>query len=167
MSVVYFIQAGGGGPIKIGTASNLQRRVETLQCGCPEPLVVLATISGGRRDEALFHAALRPHRTRGEWFKPVPDVLRAIDEAKAGRYIHANGPESTAADHFSPLRNIVGLIRVSTRLPGWSKARLADAAGLHLNALQDCDGEDWDPTLSTLLVLETFLLAQSARERAA
>lgn len=82
MSVVYFIQAGADGPIKIGVASNLRRRVQMLQTGCPVPLVVLAITDGGREKEVELHLAHRADLVRGEWFKPSPAVLASVEAAR-------------------------------------------------------------------------------------
>jgi len=79
-SVVYFIQAGEGGPIKIGYASNFSKRLAALQTGCPVELSVLGMMPGGPREESELHVRLRWHRTRGEWFAPTDAVLRAIAE---------------------------------------------------------------------------------------
>lgn len=84
MSVVYFIQAGANGPIKIGTATDLPTRIATLQTGCPEPLVILGTIPGDLLVEGALHRALSDHRYRGEWFHPTGEVLEVIERAKGG-----------------------------------------------------------------------------------
>ena len=84
MSVIYFIQSGGDGPIKIGRASNLAKRVAELQCGNPSPLVILASIHGGYDVETRFHRHLSAHRLRGEWFEPSPLVFAAIELARNG-----------------------------------------------------------------------------------
>jgi hypothetical protein len=82
--VVYFIQSGDGGQIKVGTTDDLPYRLRLLQSGNPEELTVLATLPGGRREEAQLHRALLLHRRRGEWFVPAPELLQAVVLAKAG-----------------------------------------------------------------------------------
>jgi hypothetical protein len=72
---VYFIQAVGGGPIKIGHAKSVTKRLSTLQTGSGVQLRVLHEIRGGAIEEQGFHGALRQHRIKGEWFKPHPEVL--------------------------------------------------------------------------------------------
>lgn len=84
MNVVYFIQVGGSGPIKIGTATDLAQRIATLQTGSPDPFVLLGSIPGDARTEGALHRALAHHRHRGEWFKPTPEVLEAIQNALKG-----------------------------------------------------------------------------------
>lgn len=85
MSVVYFIQTGADGPIKIGFTTDLARRVKHLQAGCPDLLAVLATIKAEREYETRLHWALAPYRHRGEWFSPTGAVLEAVEAAKEGR----------------------------------------------------------------------------------
>ncbi len=47
---VYFIQAGGGGPVKIGTAKSATARLAGLQTSMPHTLNLLRTIEGGRQN---------------------------------------------------------------------------------------------------------------------
>lgn len=75
-SVVYFIQSGIAGPIKIGyTATSVEKRVASLQTAHPEELRVLAIIVGGRDVEAGFHERFALFRKAGEWFEPHPEIL--------------------------------------------------------------------------------------------
>lgn len=45
--LVYFIQQGDYGYIKIGMAKKPERRLKTLQTSSPEPLRIVATCEGG------------------------------------------------------------------------------------------------------------------------
>jgi hypothetical protein len=77
---VYFIQADEAGPIKIGfTAGDPQARLNQLQTGNPSALKLLGAIKGTTAKERELHAALSEHRLQGEWFKPHPSVVSAID----------------------------------------------------------------------------------------
>lgn len=81
---VYFVQAGPGGPIKIGFAANVEKRIAELQTGCPHKLSLLATENSedARGREAELHeqfAALRIDRS--EWFRWSPELGEAIVEA--------------------------------------------------------------------------------------
>lgn len=72
--LVYFIQSGKKGAIKIGRTKNLAKRLERLQCGNPFELRVLATIPCGSEEECIglearLHRFFRKSRIRGEWFK--------------------------------------------------------------------------------------------------
>jgi len=75
--VVYFIRCAAG-PIKIGVAVNLAKRLEALQCASPFRLDVVACVAGGYDLEAKIHLRLEEHRIRGEWFADTPEVREAI-----------------------------------------------------------------------------------------
>ena len=68
--VVYFIQMGGFGPIKIGYASNVDKRLSSLQTGNPEKLRIIKTIpASSKQDESSFHKMFSHLRISGEWFE--------------------------------------------------------------------------------------------------
>lgn len=67
---VYFVQPESGGPIKIGIARNVARRVASMQIGNHERLLVLATMPGGAAQERDLHAMFSKERMHGEWFRP-------------------------------------------------------------------------------------------------
>lgn len=79
--LVYFIRATESGRIKIGIAKDPTRRLMTLQIGCPEPLILLGAVEGGRRMEMRLHADLHHDRIRGEWFRDTDHVIRVIGDA--------------------------------------------------------------------------------------
>lgn len=84
MSVVYFIQAGTDGPVKIGTALSVQSRLSALQSGNAELLNLLATTPGGFLEEMALHRALARFRYRAEWFRWHPVVAASAGLAKVG-----------------------------------------------------------------------------------
>lgn len=164
MSVVYFVQAGAGGPIKIGVASNMSQRLCALQTGSPDLLSLLATLPGTTKDEMRLHRLLRSFRHRGEWFRPAPEVLAAVEAARDGRF-----PEECTSErvgHFSHIKNIVGLFRATMASRGQSPSAFALACGLHRNTLLGFESDDWNPSLKTLLAIEAQLLASTARRAA-
>lgn len=69
---IYFIQANTGGPVKVGYARSVNRRLNALQGASPARLLVVAQIPGAMADEKRLHAKLQPERVRGEWFTPGP-----------------------------------------------------------------------------------------------
>lgn len=76
---VYFIQAGAGGPIKIGLAADVAKRLAALQVGNPHKLSILGVIRCDAADiEASLHRMYRAERLSGEWFNPTPDLLDVI-----------------------------------------------------------------------------------------
>jgi hypothetical protein len=78
---VYFIQAGVGGPIKIGHAANPFDRLRALQTAHYEQLTMLGAFSGGRIEELEIHRRLAGSRIRNEWFTPSEDVMCMIATA--------------------------------------------------------------------------------------
>lgn len=66
-SVVYFIQRGK--EVKIGTTTNLQKRLSTLQVCSAEKLKVVATFEGGKELETSLHEKFKEDRINGEWFR--------------------------------------------------------------------------------------------------
>ncbi|MGR4927335.1 GIY-YIG nuclease family protein [Bradyrhizobium sp. CAR08] len=87
LPTVYFARAGHDGPIKIGyTASDPLDRVGDLQTGCPWRITLIGAVSGTTQDEARLHA-LFPHlRLEGEWFRPEPELIAAVDSLLAGTF---------------------------------------------------------------------------------
>lgn len=83
-SFVYFIQCNGpDGPIKIGRASDVKKRLHALQSGNPYELALLGH---ARFDDAAFvegglHGAFEKFRIRGEWFRCDPVILEVARDA--------------------------------------------------------------------------------------
>ncbi|WP_373886334.1 GIY-YIG nuclease family protein [Sphingobium sp. CFD-2] len=77
-SLVYFIQRGEDGPIKIGFTRNLKRRLGDFAVSIPEPVHLRLAIRGSRDVERHYHATFAAHRIMGEWFKPSKEILDAI-----------------------------------------------------------------------------------------
>jgi hypothetical protein len=76
---VYFIQAVPDGLIKIGKANCVHTRLKELRCASPNELKLLATIEDDDpKAEAKLHKRFAPHRIRGEWFHPAPELLDFI-----------------------------------------------------------------------------------------
>lgn len=75
---VYFLEARESSRIKIGFATNLERRISALQTGSPERLIVLGTIPGTRADERNLHKRFSKYRLSGEWFRNAQPLLRYI-----------------------------------------------------------------------------------------
>jgi len=78
--VVYFIQEGEAGPIKIGWTSKCpyQRR-DALQTGNSEELHLKGILPDDDKSiESLWHAFYSKYRKRSEWFWPAQELLDAI-----------------------------------------------------------------------------------------
>lgn len=73
--MIYFVQIGEDGPVKIGWARDVKRRLAQLQTGQPHKLRLLGQIPGGLTAERKVHEKLAAHRMTGEWFQPSTPVL--------------------------------------------------------------------------------------------
>ena len=77
--IVYFIQAGPGGPIKIGYSSRSgAARLRENQTAQAETLILLAEARGTREDEAALHGQFNHRRVRGEWFENCTEIQDLI-----------------------------------------------------------------------------------------
>jgi hypothetical protein len=77
-SQVYFLREEEDGPIKIGYADNVIRRMYRLQQGNPSVLRVIATMPGANEQEKVLHRRFRHLRVRGEWFRADEGLLEYI-----------------------------------------------------------------------------------------
>lgn len=84
--IVYFIQAGNDGPIKIGKAKDLKRRLQAIQTDCPYPIQILAIDSTNHEKE--WHIKYKKYCLHGEWFSPHSALLKEIEKIK-----EANNPK--------------------------------------------------------------------------
>jgi hypothetical protein len=74
--VVYFIQRGADGPIKIGTTTyKLTARLRDIQIGSPDPLYLIGHILGSEKDT---HIRFKKYHISGEWFEPHEDILHFV-----------------------------------------------------------------------------------------
>jgi hypothetical protein len=78
-SKIYFCQTGGPeGPVKIGISVSLAGRLSSLKTGHHDDLKLLATINGGRKNEAALHRRFKEYHKRGEWFEFGPRLAKYI-----------------------------------------------------------------------------------------
>lgn len=90
--VVYFLQAGCDGPVKIGWTTNLPGRVATIQTNHYEKIHLRAVIEDATSEtESAVHFEARDASIRGEWFWPSRTVKRLME-------VHA-WPRQTDATH--------------------------------------------------------------------
>ena len=73
---VYFIQSGNVGPVKIGVAKNVQKRLDALQTGNHMELKLITKIIcegmvHAYAMEKKFHRKFKKYHIRGEWFYPT------------------------------------------------------------------------------------------------
>jgi hypothetical protein len=80
---VYFVHEIGMGAIKIGiTGRGVDDRIQRMVTNTPHILTLLAVIEGDRKFETELHFRFASARIRGEWFRPVPELLAYIEEVK-------------------------------------------------------------------------------------
>lgn len=77
--VIYFIQEGHDGPIKIGrTAGKATERRKDMQVGNSRTIRVLALIPGFSATERRLHTRFAAYSAGGEWFHPAAELLAFI-----------------------------------------------------------------------------------------
>ena len=87
--MIYFIQQGKAGPIKIGyTKNDINKRMDQLQTGCAYKLTLLGIIDGDKEQEYLIQKFFHGHRMYGEWFAPAPAILDYIFSLILGKPIN-------------------------------------------------------------------------------
>jgi len=128
---VYFMRAGSDGLVKIGCATDVEKRRAELQTGCPATLEVIATIPGGRDREKALHAHWKHRRVRGEWFKITEADISAklLDERHEFDLLVAVEPgladlEAVARNAHGKCANAVWYGRIKPRLlslVGWER----------------------------------------------
>jgi len=116
---IYFIRCGKpGGPIKIGYAKNVEKRLSDLQVASPFTLSVVASIPVGSKKqaekmEAWFHDRFYRKHIRGEWFMGsirMSQIESCIDHAASDRdwdeIRSENGGSYYTRGKTRPLNNI-------------------------------------------------------------
>lgn len=81
---VYFVQADDDGPIKIGVAVDVPKRLEMMQVGTHHRLTVRASMVMATRAEAVrmersIHELFDYARVGGEWFAAHVDLVGLIE----------------------------------------------------------------------------------------
>lgn len=86
--MIYFIQEGELGPIKIGYSAKPEDRKATHKTSNPTPLHTLLVIDGDRKYEAGLHRRFRNYKVRGtkEWFYPVEPILEFVELHRGNGY---------------------------------------------------------------------------------
>ena len=74
--MIYFIQVGDKGAVKIGFAKDVEKRFAALQTGNHETLKLLKEIQGEIELEQEIHSLLGNYHLRGEWYNP--DVMQNV-----------------------------------------------------------------------------------------
>lgn len=70
---IYFVR-GPDGPVKIGKADSITKRLASLQTGSAVELSVVANFLAPPKVEKQLHTALAGHHLRGEWFRWCSEI---------------------------------------------------------------------------------------------
>lgn len=93
---VYFIQAGEGGPVKIGYAKDVVGRMRSIG-GAKSGMSIIRSLPGGDLEEGYFHYRYAAQRIHSEWFTLVPAMLIDTPPALPARLVgHGSAPMSVA-----------------------------------------------------------------------
>lgn len=86
--MIYFIQAGENGPIKIGESENPKERLNQLQTANPYKLELLWVFNDGDSEwnEAKVQAIFDHELIKGEWFRPSRELLKFIRNEMNNHY---------------------------------------------------------------------------------
>jgi hypothetical protein len=105
---VYFIAMNDAlGAIKIGRAAEPLSRLHEINIWLPYDLTLLATVPDGSLERNIQDCFADAH-IRGEWFMPIPRLLKAIEDLKAGVPVHE------AIDLSKRLGNTLGMTQRAT-----------------------------------------------------
>lgn len=86
---VYFIRAGENGPVKIGVAVDIPRRMAVMQSGNHLPLKLIREMDGSYMEESWLHRYFREAHVRGEWFE-YRDAMLTVEVGDTLSCGHAN-----------------------------------------------------------------------------
>lgn len=94
-SHVYMIGSPGGNVVKLGTTTQLAKRLRALQLSSPTPLELLWSAPGDRDSETELHQHFAHLRMHGEWFDfgngdPVSAVRLAVEAGLGQRPVPAD-----------------------------------------------------------------------------
>jgi hypothetical protein len=80
MGWVYFVSCDQPAfPIKIGWATSIRSRLQSLQCSLPYRICLLASFQGTPEDERSLHIGYREWRLQGEWFTRNTKLMALIE----------------------------------------------------------------------------------------
>lgn len=72
--IVYFVQCGKDGPVKIGFSGDGWGRIKDLSTAMPHRAGKISIVVGGRILEKRLHSRFKRYRLNGEWFKPEGEL---------------------------------------------------------------------------------------------
>lgn len=135
VAYIYFVQQGDYGPVKIGLAKNVLKRLDGLLNGSPLELHLRAVMPGDRAVERQMHQRFAKHHIRGEWFQPDPEIVMFIDgvpkallrDLKFRRRLRKPITKAQAQKIWND--SSLRWQEARSLMPGWSSQRIAAELG--------------------------------------
>jgi hypothetical protein len=75
---IYFIRSHRMGAIKIGFATDVEKRMRSLKTAIAGDIELLGTVAGNVDDERALHDRFSAYRISGEWFEPADEIITHI-----------------------------------------------------------------------------------------
>jgi len=102
------------GPIRIAATRSLVPQLQAAVANNPYLVYLLGVIVTDRPDvvERELHQRFAPHRIRGEWFRPHPDLLTLVQERAQRLAVPQLDPFDPALGHLS-VEQLAETLRVS------------------------------------------------------
>ena len=134
--MIYFIQQGQDGPVKIGTisgnnAASVSHRLMALQGGNPTKLRIIGFCHGGEKEEIMLHKEMRRYRISGEWFALRGELIELIkrlsilseeDRSKHEETISVDELANRLQDEFDidiHYKKIIRVISTDKKMPSY------------------------------------------------
>ncbi len=111
-TVIYCIQSEHGGPVKIGRADDLAKRLVQLQTARPDKLIAIAWAPGTVQDEREIQSRLTPFREKGEWFSPSAEVMAFVGHVAKNRELPRDWSQIVTG-HSVPSRAVPSRAEIS------------------------------------------------------
>ncbi len=93
--LVYVVRSERSGLLKIGTTTDLNRRLRELSRLCRGAVSLLTTLPGDAQLERRLHALCAADAVAGEWFRPSESVMGLVASAKRLAVRAGDGGEGT------------------------------------------------------------------------
>lgn len=126
--MIYFIQQGDDGPVKIGYATVIEKRLRALQSASPHQLKVIGSMQGSVIDERKLHIQFSKHRLQGEWFEPDIEIIKYASECNNNKLF-----QDSAMLPTNDLDVLLLRIEVKTILSALNESESIRSAAINLN----------------------------------
>lgn len=113
--MIYFLQAGDDGPIKIGYTTSVDQ-IKSWQEGSPVPLKLLATFEGSLEVEAYLHSKFLRFRQHGKWFKRSQEILNFVQNSNLLHNLLEDKPTPSDKVTFNKLNQLLLKIKYQSQV---------------------------------------------------